>query len=244
MLVNKWPNKLLQHVLPGRCLLCASPADGRTPLCTACVNDLPAIGSACVRCGVPLPVPLVCGACLRAPPVWDSAVAVWSYAAAITWLVHRFKFQGSLVHGKVLAHGLADRLSEGAKHADVIVPVPLHRARLRQRGFNQALELARPVGRRLGVPVDPSVVKRVVRTVEQSSLVAHERRGNVRGAFTVRADVRGLSVALVDDVMTTGHTVGELARALRRAGAEAVHVWVCARALPPRATSSGKTISQ
>lgn len=243
-MVNKWLNNVLQNVFPSRCLLCALPAEGALPLCAACVQDLPAIGSACVRCGVALPLPMVCGGCLRAPPAWDSAIAVWSYSSAIAWLVQRFKFHGGLVHGKVLAHGLAERLCESAEHADVIVPVPLHRARLRQRGFNQALELARPVGRRLSVPVDTSVVQRVVRTAEQSTLAAAERRRNVRGAFTVCADVRGLSVALVDDVMTTGNTVGELARALRRAGAKSVHVWVCARAVPPRETSLRKTISQ
>lgn len=213
------------------------------PLCAACAQGLPAIGSACARCGISLASSGICGKCLRSPPAWDTAVAAWSYSEALPWLVRRFKFDGSLVHGRVLAQGLADRLCEGETRPDVIVPVPLHPRRLRQRGFNQALELARPVGRRLSVPVEASMARRVVRTAEQSALDAVERRRNVRGAFSISADVNGLSIAVVDDVMTTGNTVGELSRALRSAGAQSVHVWVCARAYL-RPSSTRKVISQ
>lgn len=229
-MVNKWLNHVLERILPGRCLLCAVPAPAMVPLCAACAQGLPVIASACRRCGMSLPVSGVCGECLRSPPAWDTAVAAWSYSGAIPWLMRRFKFDGSLVHGRVLAHGLAQRLCNGVPHPDVILPVPLHPHRLRRRGFNQALELARPVGRCLGVPVEPAMAQRVVRTAEQSALDAVGRRRNVRGAFSMSADLKGLSIAVVDDVMTTGHTVGELTRALRRAGAQTVHVWVCARA--------------
>ncbi len=115
---------------------------------------------------------------------------------------------------------------------DVIVPVPLHPARLRERGFNQALELARPLARQLCVPLDSRCAERVRATAPQSALPAKQRRRNIKGAFRVTAAVKGCRVAVVDDVMTTGHTVSEFAATLRRAGAVSVTVWVCARVAP------------
>lgn len=231
---RSWWSYVSRMGLPVRCLLCAATAPGPAALCAACAGDLPRIGPACLRCALPLPVSGTCGSCLRVPPAWDSATAVWSYAGAVPWLVARYKFSGSLVHGRVLAQGLVESLADCVVRPDVIVPVPLHPRRLRVRGFNQALELARPLGKRLGVPVEAVLARRTIFTAEQSGLDAIQRRTNVRGAFHVGADLRGLSVAIVDDVLTTGNTVSELSAELRRVGARFVHIWVCARAAPPR----------
>ena len=115
--------------------------------------------------------------------------------------------------------------------ADVIVPVPLHRTRLRERGYNQALELARPVASALGIPIDTGTCHRVQASVAQMTLAADARRRNVRGAFQATGDIAGRRVAIVDDVMTTGATVNELSGELLRRGALEVQVWVCARAM-------------
>lgn len=243
-MVNKWLQNVLGQILPGRCLLCSVPADAALPLCMACRQDLPAIPIACNHCALPLSVPGICAECLCSPPVWDAAIAPWSYSDVVPWFVHKFKFHHSLVHGRVLADGLVQRLLQQETRPDVIVPVPLHPRRLRQRGFNQALELARPVAQRLGVPIDPSLAQRILNTAEQSGLDAAQRGRNVRGAFNVSADLRGLSIAVVDDVMTTGNTMEAVVRALRRAGAHSVYVWVCARAEPPREPPPRKVISQ
>jgi ComF family protein len=113
---------------------------------------------------------------------------------------------------------------------DVLLPVPLHRQRLRQRGFNQALELARPVSRRLCIPLDPWLAVRNKATIPQASLSPKDRYRNVRDAFQVKKDVSGLKIAIIDDVMTTGHTANALANTLKKAGAREISVWVFARA--------------
>lgn len=229
---DSWWWRAGRAVVPEKCLLCGGVAHRGIPLCNGCAVELPVIGSACVRCAVPLPAGVACGACLGTSLAWDRAVAAWSYSGTVPWLVRQFKYHGSLVHGRVLAQGLLECLTCRAK-PDLILPVPLHPQRLRQRGFNQSLELARPIGQGLGVPVNASLARRVVNTAEQSRLDATDRRRNVRSAFRVTADLRGLSIAIVDDVLTTGNTAGELSRTLRQAGAQTVQVWVCARAEPP-----------
>lgn len=243
-MTNNWWQSAGRLLLPASCLLCGGPAPGSFAMCEFCGAELPRIVRACNRCALPLPGSGVCGHCLANPPGWESAIAAWSYSGVVPWLVRRFKFDGSLVHGNVLARGLAERICRDAVRPDVIVPVPLHRRRLRQRGFNQALELARPAAQCLGVRLDPALAQRIVSTAEQSSLDAAQRRRNVRGAFHVSRELQGASVAVVDDVMTTGNTVEELVRALRRAGAQSVQVWVCARAEPPPEKPLRKVISQ
>jgi ComF family protein len=158
-----------------------------------------------------------------------------SYAEPVRELVHRLKFKGNRAVGPVLGGVLAERLasSRGAR-PDILLPVPLHKARLRERGFNQAVEIARVVARSRGVPLALHGAGRVRRTEPQSQLQGVQaRRANLRGAFRVDGGVRGLHVVIVDDVVTTGATVGELSRELLRAGAQRVDVWACCRAAPP-----------
>jgi ComF family protein len=149
----------------------------------------------------------------------------------VDYLLQRMKFNHKLhlaaFFGQVLADHIATRID---RRPDVIIPVPLHAARLQQRGYNQSLELARPIAARIGVPLDYRNVVRTRATAAQSELPAAERRKNIRGAFAVTAPLPG-RVALVDDVMTTGSTLWELAKTLRAHGAEDIAVWVCARAI-------------
>lgn len=209
----------------GACVLCGAPG---TPLCAGCEADLPRLGNACERCGEPLPVAGICGECLREPPPFDRTRAAFRYASPLSELVLRLKFQGALHLAKLLGELLAGHLSVTGPRPDLIIPVPLHPARLASRGYNQALELGRPLARALGASLAPNLCRRVRDTATQSRLDLEERRRNVRGAFAVTGAVPP-HVAILDDVITTGATLGELARVLRRAGARYVEAWALAR---------------
>lgn len=199
-------------LLPGVCLLCDLPATPRLSLCVSCTRALPRIQTA-----------------------GGTRVVAFSYRPPVSTLIHWMKFEANLsaarTLGVLLSEAVAASLAaHGVGLPDAIVPVPLHRRRMRCRGFNQALELARPVARRLGLPLLPRLVLRTRATLPHSSLQsAAERRRNVSEAFELRKPVTGLrSIAIVDDVLTTGATAAELARTLRAAGIGRVAIWACA----------------
>lgn len=229
----------LRRLWPPRCLLCAAPGDDGLDLCRDCAARLPWHRSACARCALPLPIAAgaaqdqvrdrVCGACLRRPPVLAATRAAFLYGFPVDRLLPRLKFHRGLAPGRLLATLMA-RAFEHADRPDALVPVPLHAARLRERGYDQALELARPLARALGLPLRNDLLRRRKATTPQSRLDAAARRHNLRGAFEARPG-RPLPahVALFDDVMTTGATLQAAATALRRAGVRRVDAWVCAR---------------
>lgn len=202
--------------LPGACLLCDGPAGSVPNLCPACAGSLPLPGR-----------------------VRRARAVAFPYQAPLSTLIHWMKFEGNLPAARTLGWLLAGFVSEAMsrgcmKPPDVIVPVPLHPERLRCRGFNQSLELARPLSRRLGIPLMARGCARVRPTAPQSGLASGvSRRRNVAGAFRASRRLFGLKrVAVVDDVLTTGATAAELARTLRGAGAISVAVWVCAGRIP------------
>lgn len=210
-------------------MLCLSRAAGA--LCDECDAALPRIETACIRCAVPLAHIGVCGSCAVRAPLFDDARACFEYRFPLDRVVQRFKFAGDLAAGRWLAGQLVRRLP-GAS-ADLVVVPPLSRGRLRERGFNQALELAKPVARALGVRCAATALVRVRETLPQPGLDRAERARNLRDAFRCDAHVDGLHVAIVDDVVTTGATVHELARVLKARGAVRVSVWAVARTLAP-----------
>jgi ComF family protein len=218
-------------VFPPRCLLCGARGSNGRDLCEGCAADLPRNRVCCARCALPLKAAAaLCGECIKREPPFAATFAPFEYAHPLDLLLVRLKFSRNLAAGRVLAQLALDAFNENAiAMPQAIVPVPLHLDRLRERGYNQAQELARPLAQKLGVPVRELLI-RVRATAAQSDLVATERRRNVRGAFEVIANELPAHVALVDDVMTTGTTVRECARTLRRAGVERVDVWVLARA--------------
>lgn len=174
----------------------------------------------------------LCGQCLKSPPSWDSAVSPLIYAWPLDQLLQRFKFHHDLATGELLGGLLAEFLAASlTTRPDVLIPVPLHPARLRARGFNQALELARPLQARWQLRVDHNLCIRQKNTAVQSTLDARKRHRNLRGAFTVRQPLDRLHVAILDDVMTTGATMHALAQAVRAAGAARVTAWSLARAV-------------
>jgi ComF family protein len=180
-------------------------------------------------CALPVPGGGTCGACLREPPRYDGVTAVFAYSFPLDALIHAFKYGGNLAIASALGNALASAVV--AESADIIVPMPLSSARLRSRGFNQANEIARSVGRLTGIPVAADICRKTLDTQPQAALPWKERARNVRGAFVCDVDLSGMTVAVVDDVMTTGATLNEIARVLRRAGAAKVWGWVVARAL-------------
>jgi ComF family protein len=227
--------RLQQWLLPLRCLLCSATGDNGMDLCADCASELPRNSACCARCALPLAAAAnLCGECQRRPPAWDNAWAPFRYAWPLDRLESRYKFGRDLAAGKVLTTlWLAEPRSIDLP--GLIIPVPLHRGRLRQRGYNQALELARPLASAFGVPLKHDLLQRLRSTPAQTELDAVGRRRNVSGAFALKAGIPlPPHVTLVDDVMTTGATLAECARTLKRAGVTRVDVWALARAPSPR----------
>nr|VFJ63109.1 MAG: comF family protein [Candidatus Kentron sp. FW] len=221
-------------LIPTSCLLCGATVTGALPnLCLACLQDLKRISTACPVCGVPLPETLICPACQRRKQPFARTYSAFRYTTPINHLVVLMKFQGNLAAARVLSTLLADHLiGVRAPKPDVIIPVPLHAGRLRERGFNQAIELAREIANQWRIPVRRDLVIRKRATLPQTDLPDRAaRRRNVRKAFVLNQPVSNMEhVAILDDVMTSGATVTEVARLLGKAGIPRVDIWCCCRA--------------
>lgn len=233
-LMGSW-RRLQRFVLPCRCLLCGAAGDHDIDLCADCAAELPRNRSCCARCALPLATPAaLCGECQRRAPPWDAAWAPFRYGWPLDRLESRYKFAADLAAGRVLST-LWQREPCPVERPALLLPVPLHRQRLRQRGYNQALELAAPLAKTWHMPLRHDVLLRERATHAQTELDAAGRRRNVRGAFKLRDGIAlPLHVAILDDVMTTGATLAECARVLRRAGVQQIDVWALARAPSPR----------
>lgn len=235
-MVYNWLKNIQAHLFRHTCVLCQGPGIGERDLCGSCLGDLPINDRPCRRCAIPLPPGAdhdsLCGRCQRTPPAYHAAFAPFQYGPPLDHLLQGLKFHGKLQFARLLGELMAEHLAQRTDPLpELIIPVPLHPSRLRERGFNQALELARFAAKRLGVPVDYRSGERIRATAAQSSLRRKERRANVKGAFRVSVPIAARHVAVVDDVITTGHTVDEMARILVKAGVERVEVWACARAV-------------
>ncbi|HEX3061666.1 MAG TPA: ComF family protein [Usitatibacter sp.] len=215
------------------CALCGA-SSGDALFCRACEASLPAIGQACPRCALPLPEGQpACGRCLaKRNPAVDDSIAVFEYRFPVDRLVQRFKFAADLAIGKALGVRLAQRARAAARPDCLVVP-PLSPRRLRARGFNQALLLAKVVARVLDVRCEPRAVRRVRETEAQHELDRRQRLANLRGAFACACRFDGAHIAIVDDVVTTGATIETLARVLKAAGAARVSAWAVARTPDP-----------
>jgi ComF family protein len=218
--------------MPHACLLCGAPA-GTRPLCRGCQADLPWHSfPQCPQCALPTPGGQVCGACLKHPPAFDRTHAALAYAFPLDRMIPRLKYQGQLAIAPVLGACLVDVVASSPR-PDRLIAMPLHAQRIRERGFNHATEIAREVATQLGLPLDTASCQRIRDTPPQMGLKHDERRRNLRSAFACSGDVRGQRIALIDDVMTTGTSLDELAKTLKQAGAVGVEAWVVARTLPP-----------
>jgi ComF family protein len=221
----------LDTLLPRYCVLCGIRlAQGH--FCKHCFADLPWIHTACECCGQPVISASICADCQARAPVFYKAAAPLVYEFPVDSALKALKFKRQLFHAPAFGELLLVPFMELFPDVDALLPVPLHRRRHASRGFNQATELCRPLGRQSGLPVIRNV-RRVKYTAPQTGLDAHERRRNMKSAFEVFGDLRNRHPLVVDDVMTTGETCSQLARALLRAGAARVSVLTVARALSP-----------
>jgi ComF family protein len=217
--------RLASLLFGGSCYLCRGAASRL--LCAECEADLPRLAPPlCPRCALPSPGGEPCGSCLARPPHFDATTAALQYAFPADALIHSLKFRGELALAPFLAGLLKERIA--AERIDCLVPVPLSRQRLKERGYNQAVEIARHLGQGRMLT---AACERGRDTAPQLELPFDERQRNVRGAFSCSIPLAGSTVAIVDDVMTTGATLDEMAKTLKRAGAARVVNWVVARTL-------------
>jgi ComF family protein len=223
---------LLARLWPQKCFVCGGRA-GLTVVCAACEDILPWHDCpSCPSCALPVPQGQTCGRCLKHPPHFDATLAAFEYEHPVREMIMALKFGAAFAVRDMLVSGLLAVVSDaGDMKADLIVPMPLHRLRIAERGFNQSMELARGVGPALDVPVMPRLVERDVDTRHQTGMPLRQRIKNVRGAFRCVESIAGKRVLVIDDVMTSGATLNELARTLKLAGAAHVSNLVVARTL-------------
>ncbi|MCT4703445.1 DNA utilization protein GntX [Enterobacteriaceae bacterium H20N1] len=224
--------------IPGLCWLCRMPLACPTwGFCSRCVSALPAPPPACPRCGLPAaPGVSQCGRCLQEPPPWDRLIFVTDYRLPLNALVHRLKFTAATALAPALARLILLKIIAAKRVGSVpkpeaIVSVPLHSRRAWRRGFNQSALLATPLAHWLQCEYQDAFVRRVRATATQHELSAKLRRGNLKGAFRVEFPAAGRHMVIVDDVVTTGSTVAEIARLLKKQGAATVQVWCLCRTL-------------
>ena len=188
----------------------------------------------CYRCAEPfetqVPEYSLCGHCQSNNPAFASTVAPFVYQGPIRYLIQQLKFNAQYKNARLLGTLLAQQVNQAANLPELIIPVPLHRARYRQRGFNQAIEIAKTVAKHTRLPVDLTSCIRHRNTPHQIDLPAKQRRKNLKNAFAIEKSISAQHVAIVDDVMTTGTTVNELAKVLHKAGVKRIDIWICARA--------------
>lgn len=231
--INHWfKNTLFQP----HCILCLHPSVDQPKqglaLCSDCLAELSRLPhELCPQCARASFAGALCGECLRHPPYFDACVAVFDYAFPVNRLIAKYKY----THQLFLVETLSNQLLQAVQACnlalpDVIIAMPLHPERLAQRGFNQSLELAKPLALALAVPIS-AACERVINTQPQAGLKQQTRIRNIRNAFVCRQPMTGMRVAVVDDVMTTGASLNELARVLKQQGAAHVQCWVVARTL-------------
>jgi ComF family protein len=224
--------KTVQLTLGSNCSLCGTASQGAL-VCGPCQADLPEHrGNACRICAVPLPSGEVCGRCLKQPPAFDHTLAAFVYGFPVDRLIQSLKYGHNLPLAEFFGDGIANSV-KALPLPDLLIPMPLHQSRLRERGFNQAIEIGRSVSRKTGLPLVTGWCARIRETGPQAQLNLQERVKNIRNAFVCGEGLTGLKVAIIDDVMTSGATLNELAGVLRASGAASVSAWVAARALPP-----------
>lgn len=229
ILSNKLSIGLFNHLFKQRCLLCTAQNAGELGLCEACLNDLPwHTAPQCPQCGLNSNG-FVCGSCLSSPPDFDATYSVFTYDFPIDAMMQSYKYGNKLNLANIFGQMLGKRVD--LTNVDLIIPMPMHPTRLKERGFNQALEIAKIITKNHPEKLDFTTLQRQKYTPPQASLPLKERVKNIKGAFKVTNHLTGKRIAIIDDVMTTGASLNELAKTLKLAGAAQVECWVIARTL-------------
>jgi len=230
----KLMDKLLLNLFPSRCILCQQTVGQGLEVCSACYLALPHNETCCVRCALPLAQDtggsVLCGRCIKTPPAFDYAHSPFRYEDEIITLVHQLKFSEKIRFSRSIGEMLWQHFSTTDERPDCLLPVALHKSRMRQRGFNQSIEISRELAKKLSVPIEHSAVLRQRHTPAQTGLSAKQRQKNIRGAFMMAGELNYKHVLIIDDVMTTGATVNELAKLLKKNRVERVGVLSIARA--------------
>jgi len=228
--------KMTHWLLPHACVLCGGYSTRQQDLCKSCLDELPILESACSRCAKPFLAGeqlLLCDICINETPLFDCTHALYFYQFPITRLIMDLKFGDALANARILGELLADKIqTEWYREKilpEALIPLPLHPNRIKQRGFNQALEISRPIVKRLKLPLLYNNCLRIKHTSAQATLPAMERQQNVKNAFTIAKNIPYKHIAVLDDVITTGHTMMEFCRVLKQAGVKQIDVWCCAR---------------
>lgn len=223
------------------CVACLAPGD-HGGLCAGCLEQLPRNHTHCRQCALPLPAststenPVLCGQCLTDPPPYSQVIAPWTYRFPVDRLIGQYKYRRRLALGHPLIRELANQLSVHLEQhpddrPDLLIPSPMHRKRRRQRGYNHAEDITEQLSRKLGIPWSVTHIERHRAAPQQSGLDRKQRLRNLRGSYRVNRRITG-TVAIVDDVMTSGATARTVGNALLAAGADDVRVWVLARTPP------------
>lgn len=232
-MVYKWLKNVRSVAYPARCILCENRGANDLDLCAGCLADLPWQTSACRLCALTLPEQAqqsLCVACQQRTPPFSAAWSLMRYHTPADDLIIQLKFHARLSNARLIAQLMARQVPRATDLPQALLPVPLHRNRWRERGFNQATEIAKPLGRALGLPVLSRAAQRVRATAHQADLHASERKANVRNAFAVAPNLAQTHIAILDDVVTTGATATALALALKQQGVNRVDLWCAARA--------------
>jgi ComF family protein len=239
----KFKHLLQARLFPQACLLCLASDDhglGKDlGICQHCLKDLPHHGPACPQCGLLSIQGQLCGACIASPPDFDATIAAFTYQYPISQVLQQYKYNQQLFLAETFAELILQKIQPQKiepqkiqpRNIDLIIPMPLHPSRLQERGFNQSLEIARIIGKRCNIPINSQAVSRIKYSPPQASLPLKERVKNMKGAFSCHADLSGLRIALIDDVMTTGASLNALAKACKAKGAAHVECWLIARTL-------------
>lgn len=229
-------HNLYIRIIHTTCVLCDTKAQDTMDLCSACHHSLPTNLHCCTVCALPLPPStaqgsdLRCGNCLDDNGPISKSVVPFLYRPPVDFMIRRLKYADDTKFGRLIGELLFQSIyPQYTTLPDWLIPVPLHEERYRQRGFNQAHVIANHLSARLHIPLDDSAVTRIVASDQQAALGARDREKNMRRAFTVSTTVHGKSIAIVDDVYTTGATCTALAKSLLTAGASRVDVWAFAR---------------
>ena len=215
---------------PGLCLACGCELANAESLCDCCSERLGRVPNPCDYCGQPNPVTgRICPACLQNPPRWQRMIAPLRYPGLTRDYLQQLKYFEAVHLAKTLCRQCLEPFRQSRPRPEVLLPVPLHHARLLERGYNQADEIAKIWSRELAIPVDRKTLTRTRATSSQSGLSARQREHNVRRAFAYQPKNEYRHVAIVDDIVTTGSTVAEITGTLHRAGVDYVEVWALAR---------------
>jgi ComF family protein len=221
----------LNSILKPYCLLCADYNANEIGLCSPCFSSLPWHTTAqCPQCAL-ITDGAICGNCLNAEPAFDATYALFTYTYPIDSILQQYKYNDMLHLANVFAK-IFHQHHKTPHSIDLVIPMPMHPQRLQERGFNQALEIARYLAKQFKIEVNYQTCQRIKLTPPQAGLPLKERIKNVRGVFECKQPLQGLNIVIVDDVMTTGASMNELASTLKKAGAAHVECWVIARTLP------------